>query len=681
MLAPVWTDQNLPGLRSARENIADGSIHLSITTALPSAAGLTVSYFIYAGPTTPDPVPYFIVFDTEVDIPNTIFDIDWQTGNNWAYKVTASNGAISGPNGLTEVAPGVYLFPLELQLANSFSLGDTEMMVGLEPGYPPAGKLTTEAGNIFSYDGYVLGVGPLTGTMSLLNIVQGLEGTALLPDFFPDRELLFLWKGGEAQANIVTAIPSCGLTKPAWIDQRHIGLERVEDLGDGYSVNLFWDFATAPDGFSEPYYNVYTSSSTYQLYSGPPHSFAAGSPVRLSGFRPDAGYSFGVRASYFLADFATEGMQTVSGATRYPTKTQLTADLIAAALSTIDVGSTAGYPNSGLLVIGREVVRYSSKTATSFVLSGRDVFGIGRSEDLPAGTSIEMFRGVEEQNPYFWRMTTSWDSTGVGAIPIPFVDGYFENLYLQDNDGYRHIPIADFNENHDNVITDAAAADPYNYCGLRNNDPSQFLGGAYCAPNTVHGTGSYHGNSMLGQAGGIDIFEGNLARQELLLGVTGEPFVLLRRKWTGKTCPRTSHRNEHPDGRCALCFSTSFEGGYDRFINTRLIRPSEANSNGFVQMRVTPYADEVDLIDTRGFSLEKTDISAWLPAIPTIRDRDILIRYTFDFESKIYAEEFRYEVLTVRRNKINLGKDGAQHITMKRLNVTEEIYKFPVNLI
>jgi hypothetical protein len=681
MLAPVWTDQNLPGLRSARENIADNSIHLSITPATPSAAGLVVAYFIYGGEFSPGTIPDFISFDTEIDIPNTVFQIDWEAGNNWAYSVTAGNGSLVDSTGLTEIASGVYLYPDRITTALNFSSIDTELVIGTETGYPPSGNLVTTDGRVISYDGYTTGTGPMTGTLSLLNITQGIAGTPVLPDPLFASSRLFLWKGIEAQSSTVFAIPSCGLTRPAWIDQRHIGLERVEDLGDGYSVNLFWDFATVPDGFSEPYYNVYTSSSTYQLYSGPPHSFAAGSPVRLSGFRPDAGYSFGVRAAYFLADFATAGMQTVGGATRYPDRTQLTADLIAAALSTIDVASTTGYPDAGLLVIGREVVRYSSKTSTSFVLSGRDVFGIGRSEDLPAGTSIEMFRGVEEQNPYFWRMTTSWDSSGVTAIPVPFVDGYFQNLYLQDDDGYRHIPVADFNENHDNVVVDAAAADPYNYCGLRNNDPSQFLGGAYCAPSTVHGTGSYHGNSMLGQAGGIDIFEGNLARQELLLGVTGEPFVLLRRKWTGKTCPRTSHRNEHPDGRCGLCFSTSFEGGYDRFINTRLIRPSETNPNGFVQMRVTPYADEVDLIDTRGFSLEKTDISAWLPAIPTVRDRDILIRYTFDFEAQAYTEEFRYEVLTVRRNKINLGKDGAQHITMKRLNVTEEIYKFPVNLI
>jgi hypothetical protein len=186
---------------------------------------------------------------------------------------------------------------------------------------------------------------------------------------------------------------------------------------------------------------------------------------------------------------------------------------------------------------------------------------------------------------------------------------------------------------------------------------------------------------MRGEAGGIDLFEGNLARQEMLLGVTGEPFVLLRRKWTGRTCPRSSHRTEHPDARCGICYGTMFDGGFERFINTRLVRPSEPNPNGFIQLRISPYADEVDLIDTRGFSVEKTDISGWLPAVPTIRDRDILIRYAFDYETGRYIEEFRYEVTSVRRNKIALGKDGAQHLTMKRLNVTEEIYKFPVNLI
>jgi hypothetical protein len=186
---------------------------------------------------------------------------------------------------------------------------------------------------------------------------------------------------------------------------------------------------------------------------------------------------------------------------------------------------------------------------------------------------------------------------------------------------------------------------------------------------------------MLGQAGGIDVYEGNLQRQDILLGITGEPFVLLRRRWTGKVCPRISHRTEHPEARCSICFGTSFEGGYDRYINTRRLRPAEENPNGFVNARIGPYSDELDLVESRGFSTEKTDIAGWTTASPTIRDRDILIRYVFDYETGARREEFRYEVLTVRRNRLALGKDGAQHLTLKRLNPTEEIYKYVVNIL
>lgn len=668
MLAPLWTDQSLPGLRHARENVADGSIHLEITGALPGEIGTTVVYLIYAGPTAPSANPVFIATETSIDIPPGL------TGEDWMFRITAANGSIESTVGLTELDSNLFAFPDSVILTESFVSGDGYVVVDSVAGFPTEAVLLIGV-SLLSYSS----TDTVDGYPAFIVTAEGFDGSALLNASV--GAAVSLWHGAEAAGGVIKSIPACGLHRPEWIDQRHLGLERAEDSGDGYTVTLFWDYAVAPDGFSDIYYNIYKAESAYDLYATTPFAVSSSSPTSLGGIRPDRGYYFGVRATYFLADFNSLGMGSVGSAIAFPTATFLDGYLVYDELGPVDVESTSGYPNAGLLIIGREVLRYSSKTSTSFDLTHRDVFGLGVQEDWPAGQAVTMFRGVEDQNPYFWRMTTSWDSTGLLALPVIPGDGYFGNLYLQDDDGYRNMPVADLNENHDFVIDDAAAADPFDYCGLRSNDPAQFLSGDYCAPNTVHGTGTYHGNSMSGQAGGIDLFEGNLARQEMLLGVTGEPFILLRRKWTGKTCPRTSHRNEHPDARCGICLGTSFEGGYDRFINIRLIRPAEPNPNGFIQLRVSPYADEVDLIDTRGFSVEKTDITAWLPAVPTIRDRDILVRYAFDYETTRYIEEFRYEVTSVRRNKISLGKDGAQHVTMKRLNVTEEIYKFPVNLI
>lgn len=691
MIIPQWTNTSQPGVKSVTESVIDGSIHLSITEATTEADGYTVVYYIYGGESPESASILFFTTETEVDIPVVL------AGSGWYWKATASVTSLFIDTNLL-IFPGVtqenlnlvsenlYLFPQEEASIESLLYAD---------GFPdtPFGyKLDQDIGFACPADYRYSGSQGVYGATTIIsgNLVSPFSFFPIsLTDYQPQTAPMpylevgmsvSLDRGYEIDGYFIRSLPSCGLPLPQWLDQRHIGLEKVEDVGDGYSVILSWDRAIVPDGFSDTYYNIYKSESAYSLYRDPPYGFCFSSPVQFQSSRPDKGIYYGVRAAYSLADFSTSGMTSNNDIILYPENTELVSDfLFGDGYATVT--STNGFPDLGFFVIGKRICRYLSKTDTTFNNIQQNVFAGEDESDYPAGTTISLFVGIEDRNPYFWRMTTSWDGLGVSNIPVVAGDGYFGNLYLQDDDGYRNIPIANFNENHDIVDEDAAEADPYDFCGLRNNDPAQFTSGQYCAPNTVHGTGTYHGNSARGEAGGINVFEQNLARQELLLSVTGEPFVLLRRKWTGRTCPRISHRNEHPDGRCSICYSTSFQGGYDRFVNPRQIRASEPNPNGLILMRVAPYADEVALLDSRGFSVEKTDLNAWVPAVPTIRDRDILIRYYFDYETSTYREEFRYEVISVTRNKINLGKDGAQQIVMKRLNVTEEIYKFPVNLI
>jgi len=663
--APAWLDPKKPGLRSAKQNIADGSVLLQVTEAIPSSSSLQVVYLVYAGETAVPATPTFISPLVPVLIPAAF------AGGDWHFKVTATNGAglLDSP-GLSEVVSGLYAFPDAVALAADFGLSDTTFSLTDSSGYPSDGYLVigTEIVQYASLAG---------GTANV--VARGLFGSTIGPHIAADE--VVLWVGVEAESAELVSIPSCGLRRPQWFDSRKVGLEQAIDFGDGSTVGLRWDYATVPPGFSTTYYQVYKSNDLKTIYDRPLFITTA-NEATLNGITPKEGFYYGVRAAYFLADFTTSGMTEPSpGLFQVPEPTELLDNLIQGALGPIQVTSTAGFPASGLLRIGHEIMKYSSLTANSFTISARDVFALAWTEDLPAGAAVEMFRGVDDATNYFWRLNTSWDGYGLAALPLEPGDGYWGFGYLQDPDGYRNFPVAPQNEDHSIQEEDAENAEPFDYCGLRSNDQSQVLSGDFCAPKTPHGSGTYHGNSMLGQAGGIDLYEGNLQRQEMLLGITGEPFVLLRRKWTGKVCPRISHRTEHPEARCSLCFGTSFEGGYERYINTRLLRPAEENPNGFINLRIGPYQDELDLVDSRGFSTEKTDLNGWTTAVPTIRDRDILIRYVFDYETGAVREEFRYEVLTVRRNRIALGKDGSQHLTLKRLNPTEEIYKFTVNIL
>jgi hypothetical protein len=663
--APAWLDPKKPGLRSAKQNIADGSILLQVTEAIPGNSSLQVAYLVYAGDTAIPAIPSFISADVPVLIPAAL------AGGDWHFKVTATNGAglLNFP-GLTEITAGLYAFPDPVALSADLGVSDGYFLLTDDAGYPTDGYIVIES-EIIQYSS-------LSGGSANV-VARGLHGTALVAHLAGSQAAL--WIGVEAISADLTSIPSCGLERPKWVDFRKVGLEQAIDFGDGSTVGLKWDYATVPLGFSKTYYQAYKSIDLKSLFSSPSFITDA-NEATITGVSPKEGYYYGVRATYFLADFTTSGMNEPStGLFQIPASVELVDNLMQGALGSVQVTSTSGYPSSGLLRIGHEIMKYSSLTPSSFMISARDVFALAWTEDIAAGSKVEMFYGVDDATPYFWRLNTSWDGYGLSALPLEAGDGYWGFRYLQDPDGYRNFPVATQNEDHSIQDEDAENADPFDYCGLRSGDQSQVLSGDFCGPKTPHGSGTYHGNSMLGQAGGIDVYEGNLQRQDILLGITGEPFVLLRRKWTGKVCPRLSHRTEHPEARCALCLGTSFEGGYDRYINTRRLRPAEENPNGFINARVGPYSDELDLVESRGFSTEKTDITGWTTASPTIRDRDILIRYVFDYETGARREEFRYEVLTVRRNRLALGKDGAQHLTLKRLNPTEEIYKYVVNIL
>ena len=107
----------------------------------------------------------------------------------------------------------------------------------------------------------------------------------------------------------------------------------------------------------------------------------------------------------------------------------------------------------------------------------------------------------------------------------------------------------------------------------------------------------------------------NLARLDSMLQVTGEAVVLLRRKWTGKRCKCIGLRREHARTRCDRCFGTGFDGGYNRFINTRAISERFVNTQGLILIRIHPFSDDLKIEDGQGLTQPSEPAAAQAAAV------------------------------------------------------------------
>jgi hypothetical protein len=272
------------------------------------------------------------------------------------------------------------------------------------------------------------------------------------------------------------------------------------------------------------------------------------------------------------------------------------------------------------------------------------------------GATVKLFRGVEDGNTVIVAGTAAWTKENG---PPRNLDALGE--FNVDADGYR--------TNEEDIITsDLSSSDAntvdfpnYDYCGYhRPSMQTYFKGG--CQQ-------SYAWGELNGERG-IGLQDQNLARLDMMLQTTGEPFVLLRRKQTGKRCRCISLRHEHQQARCQYCYGTGFEGGYDRYFNTRAISEYYTNTQGMILIRVNPYEDDVKLDAANGI-MQTTELTAWTINVPTIKDKDHLVRFNEDG-----TEEFRYECLNATRSKIMFGLTGQQTLKLKRLDKTSIIYTF-----
>jgi hypothetical protein len=670
---PQWDNQNQVGIKAAVENIADNTVVVTWHPAHSTSPATTMYYLIYTSPSIDNlfAYPKFISTANSVAIPMTLVS----PTDQFAVRAAQIGLADTFPStGLELISDNLYAYPQPANLTAVFAPADGYLFVDSVAGYPTTDGYLMVGTEITKYD---FALSSYLGSPAFhLETRDPFGCNDAYGGSYPIGTDVALFKGFEAkQGTRIRGLASCGLPLPTWVDRDYPGVKTVKDLGIGKSVLVSWGDAKAPPGFSNLIYNVYVGNSIYTLLDSNPYGFTTNLSATVPGLHPGDGYLFAVRASYGFATTDPTLMTEVSSQFySYPTPVLVNENdgyYQTNQTGALTVTSTSGFPSAGFIRIGSEVMQYSGITGTTFQVSRRDVFAMNKVS-IPNGTKVYLFKGVEEGNTSIYMATPSW----VVAEPwLPLVpgDGYDGYQYMQGTDGYRTHQVDIITEDHSE--TEATKSDflSEDYCGVRSQN--------FVDLYTRNQCGTYFGGRINGYGGGIDVFTANAQRQEMLLGLTGEPFVLLRRKWTGRGCYKQSIHSEHPHARCSVCYGTMFAGGFDRYDNARTLRPAEPNPNGFISCRVSPYTDDLGLFENRGLSSEVVEMEVWTMAIPTIKDRDILIRYVNDIETGFLQEEFRYEVLSVTRNKLLFGADGNQKIKLRRLNRTEEIYKFPVTLV
>ncbi len=229
-------------------------------------------------------------------------------------------------------------------------------------------------------------------------------------------------------------------------------------------------------------------------------------------------------------------------------------------------------------------------------------------------------------------------------------------------DGYKQIT-------KDLLTSDLSGSDAYNedfnsydYNGWHRTDPLKILSGE-CVGSYMSGeqfcADGYGGVGRMLR--GVPIQERILQRQEMLLSMTGEPVVLLRRVRTGIVCKCVTPTNDYPDDRCPFCLGGKFVLSYEQYFNPR-------RSDGRIMVRFSPAEEDVKMQDA-GLESELTT-ECWTMTVPTIKDRDILVRFDQDDN-----EEFRYEVLTVNRNRTVMRLESAQRMRVQRIRKYDKAYQ------
>ena len=423
------------------------------------------------------------------------------------------------------------------------------------------------------------------------------------------------------------------------------GIEAARNYGDGDKLQIEWHKTISRINKAEIFPLIYKNSKRLEVFDDLPQYIAKQgiTSFELTGNTTGESLSFGVRALEAYKDiFDLTGM-TEADTDVYivPVATKLTSGLPDSGYI-ISVASVSGYPDKGLLIINsKEVVKYTSVDRVNNAFNVPDD-GRGLNE-----TAIGVF-AIDDEVKLFLKCQDS-NSNIISATPV-YIDG-IESGRTSDGVG---VVVTDYEDVNKKFFQG------FDYCGYHQALPTQTLQGELSDKDC----GSYLGGEFNGQRG-MYLFDRMLNREEMLLEQVGEKTILLQRIWDGTTCDCLEIRSVHPKIKtCNKCYGTGYIGGYTQYLNKRRVDRKTL-------IRFKEAAEDLNLGAHQHLNVMH-EPGAWTLPMPTIRDRDMIVR--FDFTGDL---EYIYEVLDANREKVVFTHYGRQNLRLKRKDKTDIIYTFP----
>ena len=421
------------------------------------------------------------------------------------------------------------------------------------------------------------------------------------------------------------------------------GIKKVSNMGSGDLLRVQWYQPSSRSYKGDSYSLIFNNESRLEIFDSNPKYISNSEEFSadISGLTPGLTTSWAVRAlEAFAGTVELDGMDEVSSGTYIvPDEVTITEQVLQDA-TIFDVSSTSGYPASGILVVNNsEVIRYSAKTDTSFLLptGGRGLNGTSAGIYLE-GDAVGMFLACQDKN-----------SAIVMATPT-YIDGYESGREI-DGTG---VVVTDYSDN------DKKFFQGFDFCGYHRAIPQDiFQGKSDC--------GSYLGGDFNGYRG-MNLFDRMLNREEVLLDQSGEPIILLKRIWDGEKCSCSDSRRMHPKIKsCKKCFGTGYTGGYAQYNYRR-------REDGRVMLAFGDTVEDLKLGPHTHLE-QNYEPAAWTLPNPAIRDRDLVVRFDFNNDA-----EYIYEVLDVTKDKLFYRHYTRQRLKLKRMDKTDTVYGFSYSL-
>lgn len=453
----------------------------------------------------------------------------------------------------------------------------------------------------------------------------------------------------------------CNILQPTYIPPYKRGLRVINSEGDGYSMNIFWYRAYPSINDYSIGYNIYYSTEPGEnvFEEGPKYlsTNISGLSALLKEFSPGDIYYFAVRAMQYdsawfnPADLPSGG----DGYLRIYPEAVLTADITDSSV-VIPITDIGLFPDYGVIQIGAEWVRYASRDIVNSSLLGATRGFLGTEARLH---TIDGYDGYIQRDPIIRFFKGLEDNNGFINQEVSSFQNY--NIFTE-NDGYKTRDRVGI------LTTDLSASDAdrvdfrsYDYVGWHRTNPTllfqgkcldTYIGGEHFCADGYEGVGRTVRN--------IPFSEQADRREEMLLEQTGVQVVLVQRLWDGIVCSCYEPGRENPEARCPFCLATGYIGGYQQYFNPR-------RSDSRILVSLNPYNEDLKVEDG---GLESHVIyDAWTLTVPTVRDRDFIIRFNLDG-----TEEYRYEILDVTRNTLLYGESGKQNFKAQRVRKTDPIY-------